>query len=91
MKSKEQNLQNLPLEFTKGNGIKKAEKIKMIDRYGTTWSTSLLMNKKKRGEMKLGKGCKGFCEVNGVRMGESFVLELVWEDTVPVLKFCYKC
>ncbi|XP_009117102.1 B3 domain-containing protein REM10 isoform X2 [Brassica rapa] len=82
---------NLPLEFTKGNGIKKAEKIKMIDRYGTTWSTSLLMNKKKRGEMKLGKGCKGFCEVNGVRMGESFVLELVWEDTVPVLKFCYKC
>ncbi|KAJ0233291.1 B3 domain-containing protein REM10 [Hirschfeldia incana] len=82
---------NLPLEFTKGNGIKNAEKIKMIDRYGTTWSTSLLMNKKKRGALILGKGCKGFCEVNGVKMGESFVLELVWEDTVPVLKFCSKC
>ncbi|KAL0653399.1 hypothetical protein Bca4012_096090 [Brassica carinata] len=81
----------LPLEFTKGNGIKNAEKIKMIDRYGTTWSTSLLMDKKKRGAMKLGKGCIRFCEVNGVKMGESFVLELVWEDTVPVLKFCSKC
>ncbi|KAF2618425.1 hypothetical protein F2Q68_00042006, partial [Brassica cretica] len=82
---------DLPLEFTKGNGIKNAEKIKMIDRYGTTWSTSLLMDKKKRGAMKLGKGCIRFCEVNGVKMGESFVLELVWEDTVPVLKFCSKC
>ncbi|KAF2589516.1 hypothetical protein F2Q70_00041358, partial [Brassica cretica] len=75
---------DLPLEFTKGNGIKNAEKIKMIDRYGTTWSTSLLMDKKKRGAMKLGKGCIRFCEVNGVKMGESFVLELVWEDTVPL-------
>ncbi|KAL0733886.1 hypothetical protein Bca4012_010096 [Brassica carinata] len=82
---------NLPLEFTKGNGIKKAETIQMIDRYGTKWSTSLLMSRKKRGAMSLGKGCKGFCEVNGVKMGESFVLELVWEDTVPVLRFCSKC
>ncbi|KAF8086080.1 hypothetical protein N665_0635s0011 [Sinapis alba] len=82
---------NLPLEFTKGNGIKKAEKIQMIDRYGTIWSTSLLMDKKERGAMRLGKGCKGFCEVNGVKVGESFVLELVWKDTVPVLKFCSKC
>lgn len=75
----------------KGNGIKKVEKIKMIDRYGIIWLILLFMNKKKRGEMKLGKGCKGFCEVNGVRMGEFFVLELVWEDIVLVFKFCYKC
>ncbi|KAL0897686.1 hypothetical protein Bca101_081647 [Brassica carinata] len=81
---------NLPLEFTKGNGINKAGKITMRDRFGIKWSTLLLMNKNERRTMSLGRNWKGFCEVNDVKMGESFVLELVWEDTVPVLKFCSK-
>ncbi|CAL9233867.1 unnamed protein product [Arabidopsis halleri] len=79
---------NLPLEFMKGNGINKAGKITMLDRYDAKWPTSLLMDK--RGTMSLGRGSKGFCEVNGVKMNESFVLELIWEDTVPHLKFCSK-
>lgn len=83
-------LQNLPLEFTEGNRINKAGKVRMLDRYGAKWLTSLLMDKNKGGTMSLGQNWKGFCEVNGVKMNESFVLELLWEDTVPVLKFCYK-
>ncbi|XP_020885718.1 B3 domain-containing protein REM10 isoform X2 [Arabidopsis lyrata subsp. lyrata] len=79
---------NLPVEFIKGNGINKAGKITMLDRYDAKWPTSLLMDK--RGTMSLGRGSKGFCEVNGVKMNESFVLELIWEDTVPLLKFCSK-
>ncbi|KAL1221449.1 B3 domain-containing protein REM10 [Cardamine amara subsp. amara] len=81
---------NLPLEFTKANGINKAGMITMLDRYGAKWSTSLLMDKNKTGTMTLGRGSKGFCEVNGVKMNESFVLELIWEDSVPILKFCSK-
>ncbi|XP_010429457.1 PREDICTED: B3 domain-containing protein REM10-like [Camelina sativa] len=79
---------NLPLEFTKANGINKAGKITMLDIYGSRWRTSLLMDN--RGTMSLGKGSNGFCEVHGVKMYESFVLELIWEDTVPLLKFCSK-
>ncbi|CAA0371032.1 unnamed protein product [Arabidopsis thaliana] len=79
---------NLPFEFMKRNGIKKAGKITMVDRYDAKWRTSLLMDK--IGTMSLGRGSKGFCEVNGVEMNESFVLELIWEDTVPLLKFCSK-
>lgn len=60
----------------------------MLDRYDGKWPTSLLMDK--RGTMSLGRGSIGFCEVNGVKMNESFVLELIWEDTVPLLKFCPK-
>ncbi|RID66342.1 hypothetical protein BRARA_D01491, partial [Brassica rapa] len=81
---------NLPLEFTKGNGINKARKITMRDRFGIKWSTVLLMNKNERRTMSLGRNWKGFCEFNDVKMGESFVLELVWENTVPVLNFCSK-
>ncbi|KAG7567585.1 DNA-binding pseudobarrel domain superfamily [Arabidopsis thaliana x Arabidopsis arenosa] len=79
---------NLPVEFMKGNGINKAGKITMLDRYDAKWPMPLLMDK--RGTMSLGRGSKGFCEVNGVKMNESFVLELIWEDTVPLLKFCSK-
>ncbi|KAG7567584.1 DNA-binding pseudobarrel domain superfamily [Arabidopsis thaliana x Arabidopsis arenosa] len=71
-----------------GNGINKAGKITMLDRYDAKWPMPLLMDK--RGTMSLGRGSKGFCEVNGVKMNESFVLELIWEDTVPLLKFCSK-
>lgn len=60
----------------------------MVDRYDAKWRTSLLMDK--IGTMSLGRGSKGFCEVNGVEMNESFILELIWEDTVPLLKFCSK-
>ncbi|CAD5319411.1 unnamed protein product [Arabidopsis thaliana] len=80
------NEDNLPFEFMKGNGIKKAGKITMVDRYDAKWRTSLLMDK--IGAMSLGRGSKGFCEVNGVEMNESFVLELIWEDTVPLLNAC---
>ncbi|EOA26881.1 hypothetical protein CARUB_v10022974mg [Capsella rubella] len=80
---------NLPLEFMKAIGINKAGKITMVDRYGGRWSTPLLMDKRS-GTMSLGRGSKGFCEINGVKMNESFVLELIWEDTVPILKFCSK-
>ncbi|XP_024014114.1 B3 domain-containing protein REM10 [Eutrema salsugineum] len=84
------NRLNFPLQFTKENGIKKAGRITMLDRYGTRWKTSLLMNKNQRGTMSLGRNWKGFCEINGVKMDESFVLELVWEERVPILKFCSK-
>lgn len=49
------------------------------------------MNENKCGKLRLGRGWKGFCEVYGVKIGEFFVLEFIWEkDVIFVFKFCNK-
>ncbi|XP_013628248.1 PREDICTED: glutamate receptor 2.1-like [Brassica oleracea var. oleracea] len=81
----------LPLRFTRVNGINKAgKKITLMGQDGVNWMV-LLTNENERGRMRLGRGWKGFCEAHGVKIGDSFVLELMREkDSSHVLKFCTK-
>ncbi|KAF3595088.1 hypothetical protein DY000_02027729 [Brassica cretica] len=81
----------LPATFMKINGIKKQNEIILMDKHGVRWVTKLVKDGSKYGKRGLGKGWKGFCEANDVlKIGQPFLLELVWEDTLPVLKFCSK-
>ena len=83
--------QILPATFMKINGIKKQNEIILMDKHGVKWVTKLVKDGSKYVKRGLGKGWKGFCEANDVlKIGEPFLLELVWEDTLPVLKFCSK-
>ncbi|KAL1187906.1 B3 domain-containing protein REM8 [Cardamine amara subsp. amara] len=82
----------LPGTFVRANGIRKAEKITLVDRYGIKRTTSLKPTDK-YGRMRLGIEWREFCDVNGVKTGDSFKLELIKgkEDTAtPLLKFCSK-
>lgn len=82
-------VQVLPNVFVKINGINKHKKIVLLDKHGVKRLTNLLTNG--RESKRLGKGWKDFCQANDVlKIGEPFELELIWEDAVPVLKFCSK-
>lgn len=84
-------LQILPIAFTNINGLNKYKEIILMDKHGVKRLTKLVQDGPHNNRRGLGKGWKLFCEANDVfKIGESFVLELVWEDTVPVLKFCSK-
>ncbi|WZZ76553.1 hypothetical protein YC2023_087923 [Brassica napus] len=79
----------LPATFMKINGIKRQNEIILMDKHGVRWVTKLVKDGSKYGKRGLGKGWKDFCEANDVlKIGQPFLLELVWEDTLPVLKFC---
>ncbi|KAL1197924.1 putative B3 domain-containing protein REM15 [Cardamine amara subsp. amara] len=81
---------NLPVAFTKVSGIKKAKKMCLLDKHGVKWSTNLQFEKEHK-RIRLVGGWKEFCEANGVKIGESIMLELIWEaDRNSVLKFCSK-
>uniref|UniRef100_A0A1J3H878 B3 domain-containing protein REM13 n=1 Tax=Noccaea caerulescens TaxID=107243 RepID=A0A1J3H878_NOCCA len=80
----------LPLSFTRAHGLNKPGKIALLGEDGVKQVVDLLQQNKK-GIMRFGKGWRKFCEAHGVKIYESFVLELFWEDEVsPVLKFCRK-
>ncbi|CAH2061205.1 unnamed protein product [Thlaspi arvense] len=76
----------LPMQFTRENGIKKPGKIYLLGNDGSKWLANLLLES--RGRMTLGDGWKSFVKANGLRIGESYTLELSWEDTTPVLGLC---
>ncbi|KFK29758.1 hypothetical protein AALP_AA7G175200 [Arabis alpina] len=80
----------LPRSFTKDNKMETArgKKITLMDKNGVEWLVSLLMD---TGNMHFGEGLTNFLNAIGIKASESFVLELVWEDTTtPMLKFCSK-
>lgn len=89
--------QCLPLTFVKANGLENASKITLVDRYGIKRTTTLKPDNK-HGIMRLGKEWREFCEVNGVKVGESFKMELINEEeeeeednrATHLLKFCSK-
>ncbi|CDY63640.1 BnaC07g50950D [Brassica napus] len=69
------------------NGIKKQNEIILMDKHGVKCVTKLVRDGSKYGKRGLGKGCKDFCEANDVlKIGQPFMSELVWEDSVPVLR-----
>ena len=58
-----------------------------MDKHGVKCVTKLVRDGSKYGKRGLGKGCKDFCEANDVlKIGQPFMSELVWEDSVPVLR-----
>ncbi|CAH8390134.1 unnamed protein product [Eruca vesicaria subsp. sativa] len=82
----------LPLDFTRVNGINKPGKITLLYKDGVKKQVvDLLDQNRKTGIMRLGKGWREFCDAHGVKVGESFLLELMWdEEAIPMLKFCTK-
>ena len=73
------------------NGINKPRKIILLGKDGVKkWVVDLLKNKS-TGTMRIRKGWRELCDAHGVKVGESFLLELIWdEEAIPVLKFCTK-
>ncbi|KAJ4916583.1 B3 domain-containing protein REM17 [Raphanus sativus] len=80
----------LPLAFTRMNCINKPRKITLLGIDGVKKQVVNLLKNKSSGTMRIGKGWREFCDAHGVKVGESFLLELIWEDNeaIPVLKFC---
>lgn len=85
-------MQSLPVEFTKINGINNNHKeIILKDKHGVEWLTKLVYDGPNFGRRGLEKGWKLFCKANDVlEIGEPFKLELTWENTTPLLRFCSK-
>ncbi|CAA7033024.1 unnamed protein product [Microthlaspi erraticum] len=77
----------LPKKFTRENDITKPGMITLLGSDGIKQKTSLLLDKG-NGLMYLGSGWKDFAKANGFNTGDSFTLELIWEDTKPVLRLC---
>ncbi|CAA7033019.1 unnamed protein product [Microthlaspi erraticum] len=76
----------LPMQFSRENGITKPGKIHLLGYDGSKWLANLLLES--RGRMTLGDGWKSFVKANELQIGESYTLELKWEDTTPVLSLC---
>ncbi|KAF8103847.1 hypothetical protein N665_0183s0024 [Sinapis alba] len=86
------SVMHLPLSFTRMNGISKPRNIMLLGKDGVKKQVVDLLKNKSTGTMRIGKGWREFCDAHGIKVGESFMLELIWEDkeAIPVLKFCTK-
>jgi len=83
-------LQFLPRGFTQVNGINKPRKITLLGQDGVKKVVDLYQESSSR-IMRFGKGWREFFDAQGVKIDDSFVLELIWEkEASPVLKFCTK-
>ncbi|CAN8306679.1 unnamed protein product [Cochlearia groenlandica] len=80
----------LPMRFTRANGLNEPGKITLLSKDGIKQVVDLLWNNR-NGVLRIGKGWREFCEAHDVKIGEPFVLELMWdEEASPVLKFFTK-
>lgn len=64
--------------------MNKPGEITLLGKDGAKWLASLLLER--RGRMSLGKGWKDFSKANGLRTGDSIMLESIWEDATPMLR-----
>ncbi|KAJ0247416.1 B3 domain-containing protein REM1 [Hirschfeldia incana] len=77
--------------FVNESGIKKSGEITLMNQDGRKWPSYLQMTGQCGSEwFYLRHGWREMCRANGVKVNDSFVLELVLEDANPVLKFCSK-
>ncbi|CAH2061183.1 unnamed protein product, partial [Thlaspi arvense] len=60
----------LPIPFTRVNGIKRTNKMSLLDKHGVKWSTNLRFEEERK-RMRIVGGWKEFCDTNGVKIGES--------------------
>ncbi|KAF8074338.1 hypothetical protein N665_1113s0018 [Sinapis alba] len=77
--------------FVNESGIKKSGDITLMNKDGRKWPSYLQMTGQCGSEwFYLRHGWREMCKANGVKVNDSFVLELIWEDANPVFKFCSK-
>lgn len=77
--------------FVNESGIKKSGEITLMNKDGRKWPSYLQMTGQCGSEwFYLRHGWREMCKANGVKVNDSFVLELIWEDDNPVFKFCSK-
>ncbi|EOA18211.1 hypothetical protein CARUB_v10006696mg [Capsella rubella] len=84
---------SLPVSFTREYGIKKAGDVILLNQDGRKWSSYLQITGLGRGGSEwfyLRKGWREMCEANGVKVNDSFKLELMWNGETPMFKFCSK-
>ncbi|CAH8274692.1 unnamed protein product [Arabidopsis lyrata] len=84
---------SLPVSFTRKNNINKAGEIILLNQDGRKWSSYLQITGLGRGGSEwfyLRRGWREMCEANGVKVNDSFKLELMWEGANPMFKFCSK-
>ncbi|CAA7033025.1 unnamed protein product [Microthlaspi erraticum] len=80
----------LPVPFTRMNGINEETKMTLLDKDGVKWSTNV-RSEKGYDRKRLVGGWKEFFKANCVKIGDSIMLKLIWEeDRRCVLKFCSK-
>lgn len=65
------------------NGLDKPGIITLLNKDGTKRLANLL--RASTGRMSLGMGWKEFVRENGLNIGESFTLELLWQNETPML------
>ncbi|VVA99251.1 unnamed protein product [Arabis nemorensis] len=80
--SLEKSSQCLPLAFMRENGMDKPGMITLLGKDGTKW---LVNRREGTKQMSLGKGWRKFAIANGLKTGESFTLETIWENGTPML------
>ncbi|RID77727.1 hypothetical protein BRARA_A00611 [Brassica rapa] len=74
--------------FLRESGIKTSMEITLLNKDGRKWSSYLQMSGQRGREMfYMRKGWREMCDANGVEVNDSFVLELICEDTTPIFKF----
>lgn len=77
--------------FINESGIKKSGEITLLNQDGRKWPSYLQMTGQCGSEwFYLRHGWREMCKANGVKVNDSFVLELICEDANPVLRFCSK-
>ncbi|KAL0774200.1 hypothetical protein Bca101_039351 [Brassica carinata] len=69
---------------TQGDNNKKKRLITLVGKDGVKWKVNLY-EERSGSSLCLGKGWKEFAKANGLKTGEYFTLELVWENEIPML------
>ncbi|KFK32628.1 hypothetical protein AALP_AA6G268100 [Arabis alpina] len=75
----------LAAPFVRENDMNKPGMIYLVGKDGTKWPTNLQRDNK--GTMSLGKGWKDFVKAHDLKLGDSFTMELIWQDTIPMLSW----
>ncbi|CAN7017911.1 unnamed protein product [Brassica oleracea var. botrytis] len=74
----------LSVPFMRANGMTKPGLITLVGKDGVKWKVNLY-EERSGSSLCLGKGWKEFAKANGLKTGEYFTLELVWENEIPML------
>ncbi|CAH8363735.1 unnamed protein product [Eruca vesicaria subsp. sativa] len=74
----------VPSQFARENSLNKLRMIYLLGRDGKKWLTTI--QQAKQGTVCLGKAWKDFAEANNFKSGDSFTMELIWEDGTRMLR-----
>lgn len=74
----------LPAQFARENSMNKLRMIYLLGRDGRKWLSKVQQDKK--GRVSLGNGWRDFAEANNLKSGDSFTMELIWEEETRMLR-----